>query len=135
MCRTPFPKLAEKMKSRLDCIVSDVCGPMQTESIGKSRYFATFIDVFSGYTEVEFLRTKDELPEKAIQFIEKLKTQLGFKPKIFRSDRGGEYFNKKLQKFLKAEEIISQSSVARSPQQNGIAERKNRTLIEAARNF
>lgn len=61
-----------------------MCGPMQTETVGKSRYFATFIDVCSGYTEVEFLRTKAELPEKSIQFIEKPKTQLGLKPKIFR---------------------------------------------------
>lgn len=130
MSKLPFSKVLENIKQLFDCIVSDVCGPMRTASVGKSSYFITFIDA---YTEVEFLRTKDEAAQKTVEFIEKLKTQLGKKPKIFRSDRGGEYLNDYLQNFLKSEGIISQCTVARNPQQNGIAERKNRTLMEAAR--
>ena len=97
MSRSTFPKQSETKRDRLECIVSDICGPMPTESVGKSRYFVTFIDEFSGYTEIEFMKTKSELPDKAIQFIEKLKTQIGEKPKIFRSDRGGEYLIEKFQ--------------------------------------
>lgn len=133
MSRLPFPKFSEKRKSRLECIVSDVCGPMQTQTINHAKYFITFTDLFSGYTEVAFMKTKDETASKTVQFVEKLKTQLGQKPKVFRSDRGGEYLNEKLQKYLKDEGIKPQCTVGYSPQQNGVAERKNRTLMEAAR--
>jgi hypothetical protein len=82
MSRSPFPKQSETERDRFECIVSDICGPLQTESLGKSKYFVTFIDSYSRYTEIEFMKTRDELPEKAMQFIEKLKTQFGQKPKI-----------------------------------------------------
>jgi hypothetical protein len=133
MSRLPFPKVAEKKFDRLECIVSDICGPFQTESIGKSRYLAVFIDMYSGYTEVEFLRTRDELPDKAIEYIERMKTQLGKTIKIFRSDRAKEYLCDKLQSYLKSNGIVTQCTVARSSPQNGKAERKHRTLTEAAR--
>jgi hypothetical protein len=133
MSRLPFPKLSENAKLPLECVVSDVCGPFHVESLGKAKYYATFIDVYSGYTEVEFLRTRDEVPDKVINFIEKMKTQLGKKIHVFRSDRAAEYLGEKLQTYLKKEGIIMQCTVARSSQQNGIAERKNRTLTEAAR--
>lgn len=133
MSRLSFPKVSEKKKNRLECIVSDVCGPMQTRTISHAKYFITFTDLFSGYTEVSFMKSKDESAEKTMQFIEKLKTQLGEKPKVFRSDRGGEYLNLKLQQYLKDEGIEFQCTVSYSPQQNGVAERKNRTLMEAAR--
>ncbi|KAK2578107.1 hypothetical protein KPH14_012021 [Odynerus spinipes] len=65
--------------------------------------------------------------------IESVKTQFQKEPKVIRSDRGGEYLNKNLQDYLRREGIRSQFTVAYSPQQNGIAERKNRSLIEMAR--
>lgn len=133
MSRKPFPQVAEKKTERLQCIVSDLCGPMQVESVGKSKYFITFTDLFSGYTETNFMRSKDETTEKVIQFVEKLKTALNDKPKIFRSDRGKEYMNHRLQSYFKKEGIKFESTVAYSPQQNGVSERKNRTLVEAAR--
>jgi hypothetical protein len=133
MSKLPFPKFSENEKEVLDCIVSDLCGPMQTETLGKAQYFMTFIDVHSGYAEVEFLRKKDETAGKTIEFLERMKTQLGRKCKKFRCDGGGEYQCYKLQNYLKKEGIISQCTVARNPQQNGKAERKNRTLMEGAR--
>jgi hypothetical protein len=133
MSRTPFPKASEKKYKHLECVVSDICGPFSTESIGKSKYFATFIDVHSGFTKVVFLRTRDELPDKAIEFIEEMKTQFGKTIQIFRSDRGTEYLGEKLQSYLRKNGILTQCTVARSSAQNGICERKNRTLTEAAR--
>lgn len=133
MSRLPFPKFSEKKKNRLECVVSDVCGPMKTQTVNHAKYFITFTDLYSGYTEVSFMKTKDETAEKTIQFIEKLKTQLNQKPKVFRSDRGGEYLNEHLQTYLKNEGIEPQCTVSYSAQQNGVAERKNRTLMEAAR--
>jgi transposase InsO family protein len=133
MARRPFPEKAKPTENVLDCVTSDVCGPFEIESVGKKLYFITFNDIYSGYTNVEFLRRKSEVPDKAIAFIENLKTQLNQKPKIFRSDRAGEYLSDKMQSYLAKEGIRFQCTVGYAPEQNGIAERKNRTLVEAAR--
>lgn len=133
MSRKSFPKKATPTNEVLDCVVSDICGPMQVESVGRKRYFITFIDVHSKYTEVQFLREKSEAAEITIQYIEKMKNQIGKKPKVFRSDRGTEYLNGKLQEYLKKEGIKFQCTVGYAPEQNGVAERMNRTLVEAVR--
>lgn len=108
---------------------------MQVESVSKKKYFVTFIDAHSKYTEVFFLREKSEVPKVAMEYIEKLKTQFGRKPKIFRTDRGTEYINERLQSYLSKEGIRYECTVGYAPEQNGIAERKNRTLVEAARSM
>ena len=133
MARKPFPKESRSEHEVLDLIVSDVCGPMPTQSIGHCRYFVTFIDYKSGYCEVRFLKEKGEAAVETINFIERMKNQVGKKPKIFRSDRGTEYINKRLQDYLKQEGIRFECTVGFCPEQNGKAERKNRTLMEAAR--
>jgi transposase InsO family protein len=133
MARKSFPKKATPTKDVFDCIVSDVCGQMQVESQGKKKYFVTFIDVHTKYTTVEFIREKSEVAQVTINFIESLKTQFGRKPKVFRTDRGTEYLNATLQDYLKKEGIRPQCTVGYAPEQNGIAERKNRTLMEGAR--
>ena len=131
MSRRPFVK-AHEVQEVLDVIVSDVHGPMPIESTGKKRYFITFIDVKSHYCEVQFIRQKSDVPECTIQFIERVKTQLNRKPKVFRSDRGTEYMDQRLQSYLAREGIWYETTVGYCPQQNGVAERKNRTLGEAA---
>lgn len=136
MSREPFPKKSvNPAKQRLDVIVSDMCGPMQVESIGGKRYFVTFIDEYTRYSHVYFLKEKSEMSDHLIQFVEMLKNKFGRKPKIFRSDNGLEYVNSKVQSYLKREGIQIQHTVPYSSQQNGIAERKNRTLMEAARSM
>ncbi|KAG5666630.1 hypothetical protein PVAND_014646 [Polypedilum vanderplanki] len=131
--RKSFPKEASKPEEFLDLVVSDVCGPMQVKSIQGSRYFITFIEIYSGYTVVSFMKEKSEVPTKVIEYIESIKVKFGRKMKIFRSDRGTEYTNSRLQDYLRSEGIKFQSTVGYAPEQNGIAERKNRTLMEAAR--
>ena len=134
MSRKSFPKKGSEVKNVLDLVVSDVCGPIQTESIGgRKNYFVTFIDAASRYCEVKFIRKKDEAAEETIKYIERMKTNLNKKVKIFRSDQGGEYLNNKLMSYLENEGIKQEYTVGYSPEQNGMAERKNRTLMEAAR--
>lgn len=132
MSRSSFPHAADKKQERLECIVSDIC-EMPVESVGRSRYFITFTDLFSGYIEIDFLRKKSEAIEKSIHFIEKMKTQFNAKPKNFRSDRGGEYLSNKFQDYLSDNGIKFECTVGYAPEQNGVAERKNRTLVEAVR--
>lgn len=134
MARKSFPKKSEsRTSSILDLIHTDLCGPMQTQTPGKKRYVLTIIDDYSRYTEVFLLRSKDETPDYIKDYIQKVKTQFNKRPKFIRSDRGKEYINAKLKTFLKQEGIQVQYTAAYSPQQNGVAERKNRSLIEMAR--
>lgn len=129
----PFPAFSEKPKEVFGLVVSDVCGPISPNSLGGARYFLTMIDVYSDYTEVYMLSNKSDAKSKIINYVTKLENILKIKPKIFRSDRGGEYIDFELQQFLDSKGIQFQCTVHDSPQQNGIAERKNRTLVEAVR--
>lgn len=132
--RLPFPISKHKSKSVLEIIHTDVCGPMQTESLhGKKRYLLTLIDDYSKFTVVYFLRQKSETEQKIREYIAFVKNKFNKKPKILRSDRGGEYMSESLLSFLKFDGIESQFTAPSTPQQNGVAERKNRSLIEMAR--
>lgn len=134
MHRAPFPKATKSVSSAvMDLVHTDVCGPMRTTTLGGRRYFITFIDDYSKYTVVYLMREKSEALEKAKEFVEMAKTQFGRKPKILRSDRGGEYIGKKFKAFLKQNGIVGQLTAPYTPQQNGVAERKNRYLVEMAR--
>lgn len=130
--KLPFTH-SEKPENPLDVIVSDLCGPFKTQSINGSKYFMTFVDVCTDFTTVYFLKHKNEATSLIKTYIEFTKTQLARKPKIFRSDGGGEYINKELEEYLNSEGIIFQRTVPYTPEQNGIAERKNRTLNDSVR--
>lgn len=135
MSRKPFPKKAHEIENALDVIVSDVCGPFQEKTIAGKRYFVTFIDVCSRYSYVYFINKKSEVLEKFKHFLKKIERFFGIGklPRFFRTDRGGEYIGEEFKRFLEANGITHQKTVAYSPEQNGICERKNRTLVEAAR--
>lgn len=132
--RLPFPKKAiKKSKKVLDLIHTDVCGPMQTESFGKKKLILTIIDDFSRFTVIYFLRHKSEVGEKVKEYIAMVENKFKCKPKTIRSDRGGEYMAGELKQYFRSKGIATQYTAPYSPQQNGVAERKNRTLIEMAR--
>lgn len=128
-----FPRKSEKPDKPLDVIVADVCGPMRVQSLGGKTYFLTLTDANSDYTEVKFLRNKCEAKIEIKNYIEFVKNQMSKKPKIFRSDRGGEFMDNELQTYFKNQGIRIELTTPDSPEQNGIAERKNRTLNDAVR--
>lgn len=132
--RLPFPKKALKKSNKvLELIHTDVCGPMQVESFGKKKWLLTIIDDFSRYTVIYFLRNKSDVGESVKEYIAMVENKFGCKPKTIRSDRGGEYMAGELKQFFRTKGIATQYTAPYSPQQNGVAERKNRTLIEMAR--
>lgn len=134
MTRTPFPKQSKRESSAtLDLIHTDVCGPMQTMTPSKKRYIVTFIDDFSSFTIIRLLSHKSEVEETVQQFVTFCKTKFGRVPKTIRLDRSGEYTGEKMKNYLRSEGISMQFTAPYSPQQNGKAERKNRTLVEMAR--
>nr|GEV65174.1 putative ribonuclease H-like domain-containing protein [Tanacetum cinerariifolium] len=111
----------------------DLFGPTFVKSLNKKSYCLFVTDDYSRFTWVFFLATKDETSPILKTFITGLENQLSLKVKVIRSDNGTEFKNNDLNKFYGMKGIKREFSVPRTPQQNGIAERKNRTLIEAAR--
>ncbi|GJR27040.1 putative ribonuclease H-like domain-containing protein [Tanacetum coccineum] len=102
-------------------------------SINRKSYCLVVTDDFSRFSWVFFLATKDETPEILKNFITSIENQSDHKVKTIRSDNGTEFKNRIMNKFCEMKGIRREFSVARTLQQNGVAERKNRTLIEAAR--
>lgn len=119
----------------LDLVHTDICGPMNKPSIGGARYFATFIVDKTRYVSVCFLKTRDEIFDKFNEFKVFAETQTGMKLKSIRSDNGREYVSEKFSSFLVSNGIKRQLTVPYTPQQNAVAERANRTLVEMARSM
>nr|GFB07383.1 retrovirus-related Pol polyprotein from transposon TNT 1-94 [Tanacetum cinerariifolium] len=111
----------------------DLCGPMRVQSINGKRYVLVVVDDYSRYTGVFFLHSKHEASDVIISFIEKTQGNLQLQVQRVRTDNDTEFKNKTLAKFFDEVGISQQFSAARTPQQNGIVERRNRTLVEAAR--
>nr|GFC29058.1 hypothetical protein [Tanacetum cinerariifolium] len=102
--KTHKPKSEDNNQEKLYLLHMDLCGPMRVESINGKKYILVIVDDYSRFTWVKFLRSKDETPMFIIKFLKMI--QVG---------------------------ISHETSVARSPKQNGVVERRNPTLIEAAR--
>ncbi|GJR34737.1 putative ribonuclease H-like domain-containing protein [Tanacetum coccineum] len=111
----------------------DLFGPTFVSSLLHKKYCLVVTDDYSRFSWVFFLRTKDETSEILKNFIKEIENLVDKKVKIIRSDNGTEFKNHVMDEFCREKGIKREYSVARTPQQNGVAERKNRTLIEAAR--
>ena len=111
-------------------IHSDIRGPMPTTSMSGSRYVLTFIDDFSRYTWVFFLKKKYEVFERPIEFKASVENASRRKIKYIRYDNGGEYINSELLQICADSGIQIQHSIPYTPQQDGVVERKNRALKE-----
>ena len=132
--QTPFPKRdQERTENLLEIIHTDICGPMRTESKCGARYFATFIDDKSRWCEIYFLKDRSEILDAFKNFKVMVENVTGLKIKTLQSDNALEYVSKSFETFLKQNGIKRRLTVPHTPQQNGIAERKNRTLVETAR--
>ncbi|GJY41219.1 putative ribonuclease H-like domain-containing protein [Tanacetum coccineum] len=111
----------------------DLFGPTSVRSINHKTYCLVVTDDYSRFSWVFFLATKDETSGILKTFITGIENQINHKVKIIRCDNGTEFKNNDMNQFCGMKGIKREFSVARTPQQNGVAERKNRTLIEAAR--
>nr|GEY93514.1 putative ribonuclease H-like domain-containing protein [Tanacetum cinerariifolium] len=106
---------------------------IKTESLMKKMYCLFFIDDYSRFTWVFFLATKDETSGIRKSFITRIENLVDHKVKMIRCDNGTEFKNREVNQFCKMKGILRQFSIARTPQQNRVAERRNKTLIEATR--
>ncbi|GJX05301.1 retrovirus-related pol polyprotein from transposon TNT 1-94 [Tanacetum coccineum] len=127
------PKAEDTNQEKLYLLHMDLCGPMRVASINGKRYILVIVDDYSRFTWVRFLKTKDEAPAAIIKCIKNIQVRLNATVWNVRTDNGTEFVNQTLREFYENVGISHQTSVARTPQQNGVVERRNRTLVEAAR--
>ncbi|GJW58939.1 retrovirus-related pol polyprotein from transposon TNT 1-94, partial [Tanacetum coccineum] len=127
------PKSENTNMEVLHTLHMDLCGPMRVQSINGKKYILVIMDDYSRFTWVKFLRSKDETLEFVINFLKQIQVSLNKTVRYIRTDNGTEFVNQVMSKYYEGVGIFHQKSVPRTPQQNGIVERQNRTLVEAAR--
>nr|GEV07445.1 retrovirus-related Pol polyprotein from transposon TNT 1-94 [Tanacetum cinerariifolium] len=127
------PKPVPNSRQRLHLLHMDLCGPMRIASINRKRYVLVIVDDYSRYTWVRFLRSKDEAPEVIKTFMKRITVLLQSPVIIIRTNNGTKFKNQVLKQYFYTVGISHQMSSVRTPQQNGVVERQNRKLVEAAR--
>ncbi|PSC68653.1 retrotransposon Ty1-copia subclass [Micractinium conductrix] len=131
--RLPFNTSTSATKAPLELLHTDLCGPLPVASAGGSLYFNTILDDFTGMSFVIPLRHKSDAADSIIHTVTMLQRQAGLPVKRVRSDNGGEFCNSTLSEFYTSQGVLHETTNPYSPQQNGKAERLNRTLWEKAR--
>ncbi|GJR45436.1 putative reverse transcriptase domain-containing protein [Tanacetum coccineum] len=127
------PKSEDTNQEKLYLLHMDLCSPMRVASVNGKKYILVIVDDYSRFTWVKCLRSKDEAPDFIIKFLKMIQLRLKAPVRRIRTDNGTEFVNQTLREYYEKVGISHETSVARSPQQNGVVERRNRTLIEAAR--
>src|SRR5277367_89492 len=115
-------------------INADLCGPMQEESVGGAKYFLCFKDDYSGYRRVFFLKQKSEVAEKLKVYLAEVDAA-GHRMRELLTDGGKEFDNAEVREVLASKGINFRTTMPYTPEQNGAAERENRTLVESARSM
>ena len=132
--RLSFPQEATHRASKpFELVHSDLCGPMSTESLSGASYMMLIIDDFSRYIWASFLKTKDLAFTSFKDWRVEVEKQFEHKVKALRTDRGGEFLSKEFDRYLADHGIRRQLTTAHTPSQNGVAERKNRSVMEMGR--
>lgn len=133
--RASYPVSNHHSSTIFELVHTDVWGPTKTASHFGFRYFISFIDDFSRTTWLYLMKSRDEVPHIVLQFHNMIATQFGVQIKTFRSDNAKEYMHRELHEFYANRGILYQTSCAYTPQQNGVAERKNRHLLDVTRSL
>lgn len=134
--RGPFPSgRAWRASECLELMHADLYGPMQTTSLGGSKYFLLITDDYSRMSWVHFLKAKSEAFENFKIFKAMVEKQSGLCVKALRTDRGGESLSNEFIIFCEEQGIRRELTAPYTPEQNGVAERKNRTVVEMAKSM
>ena len=132
--RSSFPKSGCRRATKLlEIVHSDVCGRLEAKSLSGAEYFVTFIDDKSIYVWIYILKNKSEVFKKIQEWKSMVEKSSGEKIKTLRSDNGDEYTSKEFEDYLKKNGIRHERTVPKTPEQNGVAERMNRMLVETVR--
>jgi transposase InsO family protein len=117
----------------LELLHMDLFGPIAYISIGGSKYCLVIVDDYSRFTWVFFLQKKSQTQETLRRFLRRAQNEFGLGIKKIRSDNGTEFKNSPIEGLLKDEGIKHEFSSPYTPQQNGVVDRKNRTLLDMTR--
>lgn len=132
--RNPFNASGKPRSSRpLELIHTDICGKIKPTTWDNKNYFVTFIDDYTHCTIVHLLKSKDEALNCFKEYEAAATAHFGLKISKLRCDKGGEYISNLLDKFCKEKGIMIEYANTSTPEQNGVSERMNRTLVEKAR--
>lgn len=131
--RHPFKSTLPKAERLLYRVHSDVVGPFETRTPGGKRFFVTFIDEHSRYARVYLIARKNEVFEKFKQYLAESERHTGQKLCVLKSDQGGEYSSNEFKAYAATHGIKLEQAPAHTPQQNSVAERYNRTIMERVR--
>nr|GEY23320.1 retrovirus-related Pol polyprotein from transposon TNT 1-94 [Tanacetum cinerariifolium] len=131
--KTHKPKSKDTNQEKLYLLHMDLCRLMRVESVNGKKYILVIVDDYSRFTLVKFLRSNDETPTFIIKFLKMIQVRLNVPVRRIRTDNGTEFVNQTLRDYYEEIVISHETSVARSPQHNGVVERHNCTLIKAAR--
>ncbi|GKD93164.1 retrovirus-related pol polyprotein from transposon TNT 1-94, partial [Tanacetum coccineum] len=123
------PKAEDTNQEKLYILHMDLCGPMRVASINGKRYISVIVDDYSRFTWVRFLRTKDEDLEAIIKCIKNIQVRLNATVRNLRTEKGTEFVNQTQCKFYENVSISHQTSVARTPQKNGVVKSCNTPKI------
>ncbi|KAL0367080.1 UNVERIFIED_CONTAM: Transposon Ty2-B Gag-Pol polyprotein [Sesamum radiatum] len=135
MTKKPIVGQSAIAKGLLDLVHTDVCGPLSIPARGGFSYIITFTDDHSRYGYVYLMRYKSEAFGRFKEYRLEIENQTNRKIKALRSDRGGEYLSGEFIDYLKENGILSQWTPPGTPQLNGVAERRNRTLLDMVRSM
>ena len=130
-----FNAKGRRAQDLLELVHSNVCGPMSIQARGSYEYFIIFTDDYFSFGYVYLIKRKSESFEKFKEFKAKVENQLSKRIKAIRSNHGGEYLLRDFKDYLTENRIVSQLTVPRTSQQNGVAERRNRTLLDMVRSM
>ena len=114
-------------------VCSDVIGPVTPETVGGNRYAVTFIVMETRHVTTHLMRNKNEVVDKFKKYKSDMLSRYNYRIKTLRSDNGTEYKNQSMKRFCEKNGIQQQYTIPYNPEQNGMAERMNRTLIETVR--
>ena len=131
--RTPFKVSSSKAARPLALVHTDLCGPLSVPSLGGNNYFLTVLDDYSKLSAVQPISRKSDTATALMDTLTLLENQSGYKLQRLRCDNGTEYINSQLKDYCRANGIQLETTVRYTPEQNGAAERLNRTLMEKVR--
>jgi transposase InsO family protein len=132
MHQLPFPNSNKQVQSPFELVHSDLWGPAPVVSTNAFRYYLVFVDEFTKFTWVYLLKHKSDTFHTFTQFQAMVHTQFSLPIKTIRTDCGGEFTSNQFNQFCDSKGMIHQVSCPHTPQQNGVAKRKHRHLVQCA---
>lgn len=135
MHRQPFKSRPKRVFQTGEAMHCDLQGPMEVPSLGNSQFVLVIKDEASSFRNLFFLKHKSDAINSLTAYVDYVERKTSNKVKIMRSDNGGEFIDVRVKSLLRNKNIVHELSAPYTPEQNGLIERENRTIVELARSM